>query len=116
MVNQQPALVPVHKEVRGKGLSGFHALAEAVGYILKTAHPGQNTLNSHGDEAQLNADFTSVTENALPAFGNVVPADNQAPAGVDTLDPVLVQPDFGHLREVQRFERAVKSLIHLENL
>ncbi len=97
VVNQQPAAIPLCKQVGGESLSGFNTIPEAVGNIFKTTHPGQGAFNSHGDIAKLDTDLARVPEDAFPALRDIFPPDDQAPARMNALYPLFMQPHLGHL-------------------
>lgn len=111
MRHQQPGIVAADENVgrlRGGVVKSF---GKRSGDVLGAGHPADVAFHANPHAAQRYPNPLGTGENSRPALAHFVPAEQQLPAWVDALDPIIVRPHVFHFRQVQRFKRGVKRRI-----
>src|SRR5229473_2519934 len=111
MSDQEPASLAAYENICGLDGSLVETVRESGGDMLGAGHPANSALDADPDGAEGDAHALGIGENARPASAHLVPAKQQFPAGLHTFDRVVVRPDRFHLRDVERFEGSIETLI-----
>jgi len=111
MSDQEPARLAANEDICGLDGSFVETVGESGGDMLGAGHPANSTLDANPDGAEGDAHALGIGENARPTSAHLVPAEQQFPAGLHAFDCVVVRPDRFHLRDVERFERGIETLI-----
>src|SRR4029077_11126647 len=115
MSHQEPARLAANENIRGLDGSFVETIGESGGDMLGAGHPAHSALDADPDGAEGDAHALGIGKNARPASAHLVPAEQQLPTGLNAFDCVVVRPDRFHLRDVERFERSIESLIRGAN-
>src|SRR6476660_37892 len=82
------------------GRHGRRRTIEEYCEILRATYPGDVTQHSDLHIPRRHAHSTGILEDAPPTIAHTVPANDQLPTWMDTLDPILVQPDRLHCLQI----------------
>lgn len=115
MRDQEPASFAADENICGLDGGFVETVGEGSGDMLGAGHPADLAFDAHPDGAEGDAHALGIGENARPASAHLVPAKQQLPAGLHAFDGVIVGPDGFHLRNVERLEGRVETLIRSAN-
>src|SRR5689334_2459248 len=115
MTDKIPRAFAEDEHVRGLDEGFVEAALERAGDVFGASDPGDIAFGVNANSTESDLDAPRVCKNARPGIADFVPANDEIPAGMDALNPILLKPDGGHFGDVESVEGSVEALIGLEH-
>src|SRR5580692_11988095 len=111
MGHKQPLALAANENIGDLHDRLIEAVGKSGGHVRSASNPTHIAFDAHPNTAQSDAYPPDVGEKPDPAIANLVPSEQQVPAGINALDCVIMCPDGLHFGHVERFKCGVEPLI-----
>ena len=111
MMDYQPTISVLLEDIGRQYHSGSDFLTNTAGNILVERNPRDRVLYLDLHLSQHETNLLGVVEYPPPASYHKLPAPEESPSGMNTLDIIFVRPDFLHFFNIETLEGAIECLV-----